>query len=490
MRQTHRPLTVAALLLSMFMAAVEVTIVSTAMPSVIGDLGGLSHYSWVFTGYLLSSTLTVPLYGKLSDLYGRKPIMLTGIVLFLAGSTLSGFSATMSQLIAFRTLQGLGAGAMQPVALTIVGDIFNLEERARMQGVFGAVWGVAGLVGPILGGLIVKVLSWHWVFFINIPFGVASAILLVIALHEHVEKKEHALDLGGAALLGGAVVLLLLGSQSRNVLLPLAGAAALLGAFLWVESRVAEPVLPLDLFRTPVMAVSSVAGTLLGGAMLATVTYVPLFVQGVLGGSPTAAGSAITPMVIGWPLASALGGRILPSVGYRPLIWTGLGISAGAACAMALLTHPGAPLGAIQAVSAAFGVGLGLANTALIIAVQTSVAWKRRGVATASTMFFRSIGGALAIGVTGGVLARALSADPTLPADAANRLLGPGHGRLLDPAVLQKLSVALVSGLDASFWIIFGLAAAALVSAVFFPYLSTKESPPEASEPAVRPAGS
>jgi EmrB/QacA subfamily drug resistance transporter len=461
----------------MFMAAVELTIVSTAMPSVIGDLGGIRHYSWVFTGYLLASTLTVPLYGKLADLYGRKPIMLFGTALFLIGSTASGFSGSMNQLIVFRTVQGLGAGAMQPVALTIVGDIFNLEERARMQGLFGAVWGLAGLVGPVLGGLIVKTLSWHWVFFVNIPFGLSSAVLLVIALHENVEHKRHALDLGGAGFLAVAVVALLMGSGSRNLILPLAVAAVFFAAFIVVERRVAEPILPLDLFRLPVMSVGSLAGILIGGSMLAAVTYVPLFVQGVLKGSPTEAGNAITPMVIGWPIASALGGRVLPRVGYRPLIWLGLVLSVGASIGLALTAGPGRGLTGIRWSMAAFGAGLGFANTALLIAVQTSVAWKQRGVATASTMFFRSIGGALAIGVTGGVLARALAADPSIPADAANQLLGPSHGRLLSPDILHRLAEALTLGLDRVFWIICGLAAGALVSTFFFPKLSTREDP-------------
>ncbi len=477
MKRTHRPLTVAALLLGMFMAAVELTIVSTAMPSVIADLGGIRHYSWVFTGYLLASTLTVPLYGKLSDLYGRKPIMLIGIAFFLAGSTASGLSANMNQLIAFRTLQGLGAGAMQPVALTIVGDIFNLEERARMQGLFGAVWGLAGLVGPVLGGIIVKTLSWHWVFFVNIPFGLASAALLVVALHEHVEKKRHALDLGGAGVLAVAVLALLLGSQSRQFVLPMAVAVVGFLAFGWVEKRVAEPILPLDLFRTPVMFVSSLAGVLIGGAMLATVTYVPLYVQGILGGSPTEAGSAITPMVIGWPIASALGGRMLPRIGYRPIIWVGSVMSLAAAVWLALTLSGGGAMGSLRGSMALFGAGLGFANTALLIAVQTSVPWKRRGVATASTMFFRSIGGAIAIGVTGGVLARALASRPGVPAEAANRLLGPTHGRGLSPEVLDSLSEALAGGLHAVFWIVTGIAAAALVSVLFFPRLSTREEP-------------
>src|SRR5213595_1637377 len=229
------------------MAAMEMTVVSTAMPTVVGDLGGIHFYSWVFTAYLLTSTVTVPLYGKLADLYGRKPVLLGGIAVFLAGSMASGLAGSIGSLIAFRALQGLGAGAMQPTTLTIVGDIYNLEERSRMQGVFGAVWGVAGLIGPLLGGIIVHYLSWRWVFFINVPAGIAAAVILVMALHEQVEHRRHSLDWAGAGLLTLGLVALLVGSQGGRASaagLPLA--AVLLVVFCLVERRAKEPILPLD----------------------------------------------------------------------------------------------------------------------------------------------------------------------------------------------------------------------------------------------------
>src|SRR5256885_5925193 len=315
----------------------------------------------------------------------------------------SGLAQGIGALIAFRALQGLGAGAMQPTTLTIVGDIYNLEERARMQGVFGAVWGVAGLIGPLLGGIIVKYLSWRWVFFINVPAGIAAAALLVVALHENVGHRQSSLDWIGAGLLTLGLTALLFGvhgGRSSSVGLPLA--VLCLALFYFVERRAPEPVLPLDLFRQPVIGVSTAAGALVGAGMIAMVTYVPLYVQGVLGGSPTEAGSAITPMVIGWPIASAVRGRAPPRVGFRVLVRSGLVISAVAAVALALLLRPDVSLHVPQALSALFGVGLGLANTALLIAVQTSVEWRQRGVATASTMFARAIGGAAAPGGVGG----------------------------------------------------------------------------------------
>lgn len=478
MKKTNRPLTVVGLLFSISMAAMEMTVVSTAMPTVVGDLGGIHLYSWVFTAYLLTSTVTVPLYGKLADLYGRKPVLLFGIALFLAGSMASGLSRSIQALIAFRALQGLGAGAMQPITLTVVGDIYDLEERARMQGVFAAVWGVAGLIGPLLGGVIVSWLSWRWVFFINLPAGVAAAALLIIGLHEEVEPHQHALDFAGAGALMLGLTALLIGTHGgRAIAVGLPVAAAFLLAFVFIERRAKEPVLPFALFAQPVVGVATLAGALVGAGMISLVTYVPLYVQGVLGGTPTEAGAAVAPMVVGWPIASALAGRVLTRVGFRPLIRGGLVISAASAAALAFLLKPGASVHMVQAANAAFGAGLGFANTALLIAVQTSVDWKQRGVATASTMFARTIGGTLAVGALGGVLAAALRANPFIPPEAADRLLGPTHGAGLDPGVLGALTASLQSGLGVVFWAIAGIAAVAALVALAFPHLSTKSAP-------------
>jgi EmrB/QacA subfamily drug resistance transporter len=469
-RITHRPLTVVALILSLFMGALEATVISTAMPTVIGDLGGINHYSWVFTAYLLASTVTVPINGKLADLYGRKPIILIGIALFLLGSVASGMAQSMTELIVFRTVQGLGAGAMQPMAMTIVGDIFDLKERAKMQGLFGAAWGIAGLMGPMVGGFIVEHASWRWVFYINVPFGLIAALMLVLFLHERVEKKNHTLNLSGAALLTAGVVALLMAAQGGRALL-FGGPAAvvLLGGYYVVELRAKEPLMPFDLFRRPVIAVSSVAGALVGGAMISTVTFVPLFVQGVLGGSPKDAGSAITPMVIGWPIASALAGRLLLRIGFRPLVRGGLLLSAVSAVVLAMVARPGCDVGVLSLCTAAFGAGLGFANTALLIAVQSSVSWAQRGIATSSTMFFRTIGGTLAVGVMGGVLAARLAADATLPAGAASLMLGPDHGRTLSPDVLARLKSALESGVGTILWLIAALGIVAFLTSLAFP---------------------
>jgi len=460
------------------MAALEMTVVSTAMPTVVSDLGGLQSYAWVFTSYMLSSTITVPIYGKLADLYGRKPIFLFGIGLFLVGSIVSGLSTSMEMLIAARTLQGLGAGAMQTTSLTIIGDIYTLRQRASVQSVFSGVWGLAGLVGPITGGLIVKYLSWHWVFFINVPVGLGALGLLLAFFHEQVHHQPRKLDFAGAALLSAGVVALLVGVQGlgRN-LLALPVAAVLLVAFVLVELRVPEPIIPMSIFRIPAIAISSAAGALFSAAMFGATTYVPLYVQGVLGGSPTLAGGMITPMIVGWPVASLVAGRLLLKLGFRPLIVGGLGLSVVGTMLMALGLKPDAPLLIPQGGMALFGIGLGFTAPALLIAVQTSVSWELRGVATASNLFFRTIGGALGVGLMGGVLVSQLLKDPSVPLSAANELLGPEHGRGLPPELLETLSGALSSGLTLNFWLICAAAVAAFTAGLFFPRVKRDTGP-------------
>lgn len=474
MVRSRKLATLGAVLLATFMAAMEMTVVSTAMPTVIADLGGIQHYSWVFTAYIVASSVTVPILGKLADLYGRRPMMLIGLGVFLAGSMGSGLSQSMTQLILARTVQGVGAGGMQPMAMTIVGDLYGPAERARVQGLFGAIWGVAGLVGPLLGGLIVDLLSWHWVFFINVPFGLASAAVLTVALQEDVKPRQHRLDIAGALLLGTGIVAVLLGSSGGSKVIGFGVAFVAFAVFVQVERRAAEPILPLSLLRRRVIAVSSTAGALLGGAMIGTTTFLPLYVQAVLGGSPTDAGLAIAPMAVGWPIASALGGRLLPRVGYRPLVRIGFGLTVCATVALALLLRHESALLVPRATSVVLGFGLGFANTTLLVAVQASVGWEQRGVATASTLLFRTLGGALAVGAFGSVLASALHGVPSVPAEAANELLGPAHGRGLDPAVAHLLAQALERGLGRVFWLIVAVAVAALGASLLFPKMTIR----------------
>lgn len=465
-RTTRRPLTVVALMLSVFMAALEVTVVSTAMPTVVGDLGGVELYAWVFTAYVLSSTVGVPIFGKLADVYGRKRILIGGIFVFLLASVACGRSTGMAWLIGFRTIQGIGGGAMQSMALTLVGDIFTLHERARMQGVIGGVWGVAGLVGPIVGGTIVNTIGWQWVFYVNVPFGLGAVLLLWRNLHENVERVERPLDWGGALLLGTAVTLVLVGARGSRAVWALPAAVVVAGLFVVVERRAPDPILPLTLFSKRVIAVASAAGTLIGGALLATLTFVPLFVQGVLGGTPTQAGATIAPMAVAWPIASALGGRMIPRLGFRPLVRVGLAVNTVAALSMAWVLVPGVGLTLPRVTTAAFGFGLGFANTALLIAVQTSVGWAERGVATASTLLFRTLGGALAVGVLGEVLGARLRERPELAHEAAALLAGAPHGDATNSAALSE---ALSGGLSSVFWAVAGLSLGAFVLGWAFP---------------------
>jgi EmrB/QacA subfamily drug resistance transporter len=475
-RRTNRVVTVVGLVLAFAMSAMEATVVSSAMPSVVGDLGRLELFAWVTTAYLLTSSVTVPIYGKLADVLGRKPVLLFGILVFLVGSAASGFSTTMGQLIFFRALQGVGAGAIQPIGLTVVGDIFDLSERSRIQGVFGAAWGFFGMTGPAIGSFLVDHLSWRWIFFINLPVGGVAAALVVFAFHERVERRPRRMDYAGAAVLTAAIVALLFATSrampgAARWAYPLS--AALILAFVAVERRAAEPVLPLSLFSRRVILVSSVASSIIGGSMFATLSFVPLFVQGVLRGSVAQAGMAVTPMLVGWPIASTLSGWLIPRVGFRPLIRLGLAITACAAIALALL-GAGGGVWRLQIIAATFGVGMGFANTALLIAVQTSVAWDQRGIATASTMFFRNIGGAVAVSVTGGVLNAALAADPTITPEMASQLLRPEALAGLAPALRDRVAGAISEGVGSIFWIIAAMAVGSFVASLWFPFVPTR----------------
>ncbi len=392
--RSSRPLTVAAILLAMFMSAMEATVVATAMPTVVADLHGIELYGWVGAIYMLAVTVTIPTWGKLADVLGRKPVLLAGLGLFLAGSMGSGAATSMQMLIVMRFFQGLGAGAMQPITLTIVGDIFTIEERARIQGIFGAVWGFSAMVGPLAGGLIVSALSWRWVFFINVPFGVLSAVILVFFYVEGAGatwKAPHKpIDFLGAVLLSIAIIALLLGVGGHAPLVSLPAAAIATFAFIAVERRAPDPILPIAVLRRPVIRIGSIIGGLMGMSMMGILMYTPLYVQGALGASPTEGGTSVAPMLLGWPIASAVSGRLLPRTGFRPLVRIGLVcVALGMIAIYASLDRGLWPLriGAFL-----MGTGMGLANTAVIIAVQESVGHRERGVATASTMFSRSIG--------------------------------------------------------------------------------------------------
>ncbi|MCB9594042.1 MAG: MFS transporter [Sandaracinaceae bacterium] len=440
---TNRALTVAALLASMFMAAMEATVVATAMPTVISELGGLALYGWVGAAYLLASTVTVPFYGKLADRHGRKPILSMGVIVFLIGSVASGASTSIEQLIVFRAVQGLGAGAMQPIVLTVIGDLYTPAERGRVQGFFGAVWGIAGVAGPLLGGAIVSMTTWRWVFWINVPLGLLALVVLGVAFREAPRPKARTrLDLAGAGTVILAALSILLAASGVLPLVTGPAGAVLLVVFVWIESHAEDPVLPIALIRRRLITVAGVVSLLLGAAMMAVLTFLPLHVQGVLSGAPTDAGLVIAPMLVGWPVASAITSRMIVRIGYRAPIRIGVFVSTVGFVSLALTATLLAPAWALGLSMLVFGAGMGLSNTALIISVQASVGYEQRGVVTAFTQFARTMGGALGVGALGAVLAAQLGRR--LPPETVRALLDPhAAGVVSAPGVAEALGGAL-----------------------------------------------
>ncbi len=478
----ERRLVTAGILLGMFLAALEATAVATAVPTAVGELGGVSRYSWVFSIYLLTSTTTVPLFGKLADLYGRKRTYQVAVAFFLVGSALSGLSRSFVQLVIFRAIQGLGAGGVMPVAITVIGDIYKLEERGRVQGAFSGVWALASLIGPLLGGVITDALSWRWIFYLNVPFGLLSAWMLQRWLREEKARTEHRLDVLGTVSLTAAVTLLLLaliegpeswGWSDPRTLALLAGSAAGLAVFFWQERRAPEPMLPLDLFRNRLIAVASAGNVLLGALLFSITAYVPMFGQGVLGGTAVDAGTILAPILIGWPIASTLAGRMLLKVGYRAMSTGGaiLGVAGSL-----LLVRAAAATSRLEIMAAMLiiGLGLGFVSMPYLLGVQSAVPWQRRGVATSSVQFFRNIGGALAVAALGALLNARLQAVAGPGADA-NAVLDPALRASVAPATLDHLTAALLHGLQAVFVALAVLSVIGLVVAVLFPRGSARE---------------
>jgi EmrB/QacA subfamily drug resistance transporter len=495
----------AGIMTGMFLAALEATVIATAMPTVIASVGGMHHYSWVFSAYLLSSTVTVPLWGKLSDLYGRRLLYQIAIAVFLAGSVASGFAATMNQLIAFRALQGLGAGGLIPLGMTIVGEIFTLRERAKMQGLFSGVWGIASIVGPLVGGFLTDQVSWRWVFFINVPFGIAAAAIIGVALAEPPRRRRPQIDYAGAITLSGGVTILLLalvggeesGATLRTTLFGVS--LLLLAAFLFVERRAAEPIVPLGLFRNRVVAVAITTGFLAGIAMFGAITFVPLFAQGARGSTATEAGSLLTPLMLAWVTMSIVGGRLLLRISFRPMVLTGFSFLTAGFAIFATFDRS-TPHAWLAADLALIGSGLGLTMLTLLLAVQHSVPRAQLGISTSLNQFFRSIGGAVGVAVMGALLTAGLGSsllaaagDPSsgitpqmarsLASDPAALIEG---GEPLAPAALETLRNALASSLRQVFVLGAAISFLALLIAFFWmPKMhegAREETDPESGE--------
>ncbi|HEU0051611.1 MAG TPA: MDR family MFS transporter [Longimicrobium sp.] len=471
-RTTHRPLVLTALVLAMFMSAIEATIVATAMPSIAAELGGFSLYSWVFSAFLLTQAVSIPIFGKLADMWGRKPVFIAGVVVFLAGSVLCGLAHTMPLLVAFRFLQGLGAGAVQPITTTLAGDLYTLEERGRIQGYLSGVWGFSSIAGPVAGGVIVHNLGWPWVFWINLPFGVAAIALIVLYLHEGVRPERRAVDYPGAILLFLAVGTLMLALTQGSgwgaaATVPLLAVSVLsLALFVRQERRAPDPLMHLELWSAPLIRFANLATLTSGVLMIGVITFLPTFVQGVLGGSALLAGFTLSVMTLGWPIASVFAGNLIVSRGVRRIARTGGAAVTAGALAIALL----APRGAVGAGAGSFvlGVGLGLLSTTFLVAIQASVPWTQRGVATASNVLMRILGQALGAAVFGGVLNFVLlhyvarrGLGDRVSLDSLQSLMGEAGPRAapLAPEVAAVLRDGLSVSLQIVFWAIALLAA-------------------------------
>jgi EmrB/QacA subfamily drug resistance transporter len=431
-----------ALVLVLLLASLDQTIVATALPTIVGDLGGIEHLSWVVTAYLLTSTVASPLYGKLGDLYGRKLVLQAAIVIFLAGSALCGIAQGMTELIAFRAIQGLGAGGLIVVSIAVVGDVIPPRDRGRYQGLFGAVFGVSTVIGPLLGGFFVDNLSWRWIFYVNLPIGAVALGVIAVAFHAPVERVRHSVDWLGAALLTGALSSIVLFTSlggttyawdSAPIVVLIVLALVLLPLFVLAERRASEPILPLELFRNRIFAVAGGIGFVVGLALFGAIVYMPVFLQIVQGESPTRSGLLLTPLMLGVLVTSIASGQLISRTGrYRkfPIIGTAV-----TAVGLGLLSRLGVGTSTWEAslYMLVVGLGLGMTMQVLVLAVQNAVPQRVMGVATSGALLFRQVGGSIGVALFGAIFANRLHAN------LAAELPGVALPSTADPDSIKQL---------------------------------------------------
>jgi EmrB/QacA subfamily drug resistance transporter len=466
----------AALMVAIFVAAMDTSVVSTAVPTIAGELGHFSLYPWLISGYLLTSTTTVPLWGRLADIHGRRRVLLAGLVSFVAASLLCAAAPDMAWLVGFRTLQGIGAGCLVPVALTVVGDLFPIEQRARLQGVFSSVWAVAALAGPIVGAVFVSTIGWRWIFWVNLPIGLIAAALLWNHRDAPPAAGRQRLDYAGAVTLTAGIGLLLFGlgggaSGGPAPAWPLVGLGVVgLAGFAITQRRAAHPTIPLSLLRDPVIGPATAASFLAGILLFALNAFLPLDVQGVMQGSSFLAGAAVSASSLGWTGAALFSGRLMLRFGYQRLVVSGaLSMIAGSA---GLLLHPsGVAIAWVAGCAFVVGLGMGQLQTPLLIVVQSSVDWGSRGIATALNQFSRTIGGAVGVSLLGLLLSQrargAAIAHGVDPRSVANPLSGAGH--------LDAVTAPLVAdALQAVYWVLLAVSLATLAIGLAILFTATQ----------------
>jgi len=475
-------LTTVAVIAGMFLAAIDGTIVSTALPTIVGDLGGLSSYAWVFSGFLLAEIATIPLWGRLADMFGRKPIFLAGMTIFLVGSALCGMSQTMTQLVLFRALQGLGAGCILPVAQTISADLYTMEQRARISAVYAAMFALSSVLGPFLGGFLTDNFSWRWVFYVNLPIGIAAIVLVAVVMIEPIlNRTRHQLDWPGVVTLLAWTSLLVYALEtggrdhpwtSLHVIGAFALSLACLVAFLVIERRAAEPLIPLDLFKIRGLRASSVITMFLGMSMFGVLSFMPLYGRTVLGESATGAGRILIPMMLSMMLGSAGGARLVLKVGFRVIVTTGAALVVLGTLLLTRLTATSGQL-ELSAYLVVLGLGMGLVFMSTSLAAQNSVGLPQMGIATGLVNFTRQLGGAIGVAIATSVMLTSLTSRLSEAFGGvtidASKVLAPSSGSKVPPAFQAVVSDAFAGALHRVFWVAVVVASIGLVCTVLMP---------------------